>query len=128
MAEFDGTVADFFANRQSVLLMGLQTGDAVLFGGTQQITVLTDSMFFTTPAPTAAPAPAMAFPPILAPRLPLGVVAFVVDTTVYLQVDTWNGLLRTDDELSALQSVCASYLTSQEIQGVVDIVSCTIEE
>ena len=55
MAEFDGTVADFFANRQSVLLMGLQTADAVLFGGTQPITVLTDSMFLTKPSPTAAP-------------------------------------------------------------------------
>ena len=61
MAEFDGTVADFFAHRQSVLLMGLQTADAVLFGGTQQIAVLTDSSMFstTTPAPTAATTSAM---------------------------------------------------------------------
>ena len=57
-------------------------------------------------------------------------MAFVVDTTVYLQVNTWNGLLRTDDELSWFQtSVCASNVkTTQEIQGVVDIVSCTMEE
>ena len=65
MAEFDGTtVVDFFANRQSLLLMGLQTADAVPFVGTQQIIVLTESMFFTTPAPTAAHAPGMTFPPI----------------------------------------------------------------
>ena len=50
MTAFDGTVADFFANRQSVLLMGLQTADAVLFGGTLQIAVVTDST--TTPALT----------------------------------------------------------------------------
>ena len=62
MAEFDGTVADFFAHRQSVQLMGLlQTVDAVLFGGTQPIAVLTDSSMFstTTPAPTAATTSAM---------------------------------------------------------------------
>ena len=57
-------------------------------------------------------------------------MTFIVDTIVYLQVNTWNGLLRTDDELSAFQtSVCASNVkTTQEIQGVVDIISCTMEE
>ena len=57
-------------------------------------------------------------------------MTFVFDTIVYLQVNTWNGLLRTADALSAFQtSLCASNVkTTQEIQGVVDIVSCTMEE
>ena len=48
-------------------------------------------------------------------------MTFVVDTTVCLQVYTWNRLLRTDNELSALKVAARGLSTSKDIGGAAEL-------